>query len=60
MNTITPDINRNLRTKRGDPAPRPTVVYCPCCDETRVSDKYQICTACQKYLGAIDQMMASE
>ena len=60
MNTITPGAKQYLRTTRGDPAPRPPVTYCQCCDETRVSDEYQVCTACQKYLGAVDQMLASE
>lgn len=59
MNTITPDTKRQVRPA-GHPAPRPTIAYCPCCDETRVPDKYHICTACQKYLGAVDQMVASE
>lgn len=59
MNTITPATNAYLRTTRGDPAlGRP--IYCQCCDETRVSHRYQICTACQQYLGEMDEMMAAE
>ena len=60
MNTITPATNQKLRPAWDDPAPKAAVTYCPCCDETRVPDRYHICTACQKCLGAVDQMLASE